>query len=149
METTPITPSTQKVRRDAVGGKRGDGNRRTRRIRRADARKIRVGRCDPTLTAYAGLATFGAWMRCEGLDDDLRRLFFRLKAGAMVVYPMEAQLRMLIDASFAGEDGSSASKRSPPIACSCTWQAASCRASTRCTATWLGSTTRPSRIWRG
>ncbi len=43
-------------------------------------------------------------MRCEGIDDDLRRLFFRLKAGAMVIYPMEAQLRMLIDASFAGED---------------------------------------------
>lgn len=104
METTPITPSTQKVRRDAVGGKRGDGNRRTRRVRRADARKIRIGRCDPTLTAYAGLASFGAWTRCEGIDDDLRRLFFRLKAGAMVVYPMEAQLRMLIDASFAGED---------------------------------------------
>jgi hypothetical protein len=104
MKTTSITPSTQKVRRDAVGGKRGDGHRRTRRIRRADPRKISVGRTDPTLTAYAGLAPFGAWMRCEGIDHDLRRLFFRLKSGLMVVYPMEAQLRLLIDASFAGED---------------------------------------------
>jgi hypothetical protein len=84
MEPTPITPSTQQVRRDAVGGKRGDGHRRTRRIRRADARTITVGRCDPTLTAYAGLAPFGAWMRAEGLDDDLHRLFFRLKSGRRV-----------------------------------------------------------------
>lgn len=75
-----------------------------RRIRRADARNITVGRCDPTLTAYAGLAPFGAWMRCEGIDDDLHRLFFRLKPGRLVIYPMEAQLRLLIDASFAGED---------------------------------------------
>jgi hypothetical protein len=104
METTPITPSTQKVRRDAVGGKRGDGDRRTRRIRRADARKVTVGRCDPTLTAYAGLAPFGAWMRAEGIDDDLHRLFFRLKSGPRVVYPMAAQLRLLIDANFAGEE---------------------------------------------
>jgi hypothetical protein len=104
METTPITPSTQKVRRDAVGGKRGDGHRRMRRIRRADARKITIGRCDPTLTAYAGLAPFGAWMRREGVDNDLHRLFFRLKSGRMVIYPMAAQLRLLIDANFAGED---------------------------------------------
>jgi Transposase DDE domain group 1 len=104
METTPITPSTQKVRRDAVGGKRGDGDRRMRRIRRADARKITIGRCDPTLTAYAGLAPFGAWMRREGVDADLHRQFFRLKPGRMVIYPMAAQLRLLIDANFAGED---------------------------------------------
>jgi hypothetical protein len=104
METTPITPSTQKVRRDAVGGKRGDGHRRMVRIRRADARKITIGRSDPMLTAYAGLAPFGAWMRCEGIDDDLHRLFFRLKSGRMVVYPMAAQLRLLIDANFAGEE---------------------------------------------
>jgi hypothetical protein len=104
METTPITPSTQKVRRDAVGGKRGDGDRRTRRIQRADARNITVGRSDPTLTAYAGLAPFGAWMRREGIDDDLHRLFFRLKPGRLVIYPMAAQLRLLIDANFAGEE---------------------------------------------
>src|SRR5579862_6917137 len=104
METETITPSTQKVRRDAVGGKRGDGHRRSRRIRRADPRKIAVGRTDPTLTAYAGLAAFGAWMRCEGIDQDLKRLFFRLKSGPMVIYPMESQVRLLIDAGFAGED---------------------------------------------
>src|SRR5258708_39369333 len=104
MKPRPAHQSRQKCPRTAGGGRRGDGNRRTRRIRRADARNITVGRCDPTLTAYAGLAPFGAWMRCEGIDDDLRRLFFRLKSGRMVVYPMEAQLRLLIDASFAGED---------------------------------------------
>lgn len=104
METTPITPSTQKVRRDAVGGKRGDGHLRTRRIRRADARCIQLGTPDDTLTGLGGLAPFAAWMRNEGLDDDLQRRFFRLKKSRFVVYPMEAQLRLLIDANLAGED---------------------------------------------
>ena len=104
MDTERITPSTRKVRRDAVGGKRGDGHKRTRRIRRADPRAITMGRSDPTLTAHAGLAPFGAWMREEGLDGDLRRMFFRLKSGPLVVYPMEAQMRLLIDANIAGEE---------------------------------------------
>lgn len=104
METPTITPSTHKVRRDAVGGKRGDGHRRTCRVRRADPRSITKGASDSTLTAYAGLAPFGAWMRNEGIDADLHRLFFRLKPGRRVIYPMETQLRLLIDASFAGED---------------------------------------------
>lgn len=43
-------------------------------------------------------------MRDEGLDSDLRRLFFRLKSSPLVVYPMESQIRLLIDASFAGEE---------------------------------------------
>lgn len=63
-----------------------------------------MGRSDATLTAHAGLAPFGAWMRTEGLDADLHRLFFRLKAGPLVVYPMEAQMRLLIDANIAGEE---------------------------------------------
>jgi hypothetical protein len=43
-------------------------------------------------------------MRTEGIDADLARLFHRLKSGRRVVYPMEAQLRLLIDANFAGEE---------------------------------------------
>ncbi len=39
------------MRQDLVGGKRGDGHRRSRPIRRPDPRKIRVGRADPSLHA--------------------------------------------------------------------------------------------------
>jgi Transposase DDE domain group 1 len=95
--------SIHKVRRDVRGGKRGDGNRRNRRIRRADPTRIHGGRSDSTLTGTAGLASFGAFCRRKGLDAELRRRFFRLKSGAMVVYPMEAQLRLLLDANVAGE----------------------------------------------
>jgi hypothetical protein len=103
MQTQTPTPSTQKVRRDCLGGKRGDGHLRTRRIRRADARKIRTGEPDRGLTGYGGLAGFGSFLRGQGVDQELRDGFRHLKAGAMVVYPMEAQMRLLIDAAAVGE----------------------------------------------
>jgi len=103
MQTQTQTPSTQKVRRDSLGGKRGDGHLRTCRIRRADARKIRIGQPDRCLTGYGGLAGFGAFVRDLGVDRELRDGFRHLKAGAMVVYPMEAQMRLLIDAAAVGE----------------------------------------------
>jgi hypothetical protein len=103
MQTQSPTPGTKKVRRDSLGGKRGDGNRRNCRIRRPDPGKIHVGRPDPGLTGFGGLAGFGVFVRDIGVDAKLRDLFFRLKSGFMVVYPMEAQLRLLIDAAAAGE----------------------------------------------
>ena len=42
-------------------------------------------------------------MRGLGVDEDLRRQFWHLKSGAMVVYPMETQMRLLIDAAAIGE----------------------------------------------
>jgi len=42
-------------------------------------------------------------MRDLGVDQELRREFWRLKSGAMVVYPMETQMRLLIDAAAVGE----------------------------------------------
>jgi len=93
MQTLQPTPSTQKVRRDSLGGKRGDGHRRSHRICRPDPRRIHIGRPDPGLTGYGGL----------GVDAVLRKLFFRLKSGVLVVYPMEAQMRLLIDAAAIGE----------------------------------------------
>jgi hypothetical protein len=101
--TTARTTSIHKVRRDSIGGKRGDGDKRTSRIRRSDATRIHIGAPDPTLTGVAGLAGFGAFVRREGVDAELKRRFFRLKSSALVVYPMEAQLRLLIDANIAGE----------------------------------------------
>jgi len=95
--------STKKVRRDSLGGKRGDGHRRTCRIRRPDPRNIQIGTSDAGLTAYGGLAGFGAFMREIGVDEALRDQFWRLKSGAMVIYPMQTQLRLLMDAAAIGE----------------------------------------------
>jgi hypothetical protein len=94
---------SQKVRRDFVGGKRGDGDRRSRRIVRPRASKIRRGAPDPSLTAVAGLVPFGAYLEELGVDRELRTEFFKMKSGPLVVYPMEAQVRLLIDANAVGE----------------------------------------------
>lgn len=101
--TTTNSTSIHKVRRDARGGKRGDGHRRHQRVRRADPTRIHKGLVDASLTGVAGLASFGVFCREKGVDADLRRLFYRLKDGRLVVYPMEAQLRLLLDANVAGE----------------------------------------------
>jgi DDE family transposase len=86
-----------------MGGKRGDGHRRCRRVRRADPCRITIGPPDRGLTGYGGLAGFGAFIRDLGVDRDLRREFWHLKSGAMVIYPMEVQMRLLIDAAAVGE----------------------------------------------
>lgn len=101
--TSTHATSIHKVRRDARGGKRGDGHRRHARVRRADPTRIHAGRRDATLTGVAGLASFGVFCRRSGIDAELRRRFCRLKDGVMVVYPMESQLRLLLDANVAGE----------------------------------------------
>jgi hypothetical protein len=59
---------------------------------------------DPTLTGCGGLAQFGAFLRQQGIDRELARRFSRLKSGPLVVYPMPAQMRLLIDAAILGED---------------------------------------------
>lgn len=64
---------------------------------------FRLGRPDPNLTGVAGLVGFGIYLRKIGLDRQLREMFGMLKTGPTVVYPMEAQLRLLLDAFAAGE----------------------------------------------
>lgn len=103
MTSTPRATSIHKVRRDVLGGKRGDGDKRSERIRRPDPSVIRVGAPDESLTTVAGLVAFGQYTRQLGLERQLRQLFFDMKDGPLVVYPMEAQLRMLIDANVVGE----------------------------------------------
>lgn len=99
------TTSIHKVRRDALGGKRGDGHRRRgRRIMRPDPQRIRAADGDGSLTGCGGLARFGAFLRQQGIDRELARRFSRLKTGPLVVYPMAAQMRLLIDAATVGED---------------------------------------------
>lgn len=101
--TTPNAASIHKVRRDVRGGKRGDGHLRSRRVRRADPTRVHAGVGDATLTGVAGLASFGVFCRRKGIDTELKRRFAGLKDGKRVVYPMECQLRLLIDANVAGE----------------------------------------------
>lgn len=103
MTRNPHAPSTRKVRRDSLGGKRGDGDRRTRAVRRPDPRDVHAGRTDANLTGMAGLVQFGSFLRERGVDHRLRDLFGDMKRGPLVVYPMAAQLRLGLDLFIAGE----------------------------------------------
>ena len=80
-------PITHKMRRDVTGGKRGNGNKRRRAIRRPDPRKIRTGKPDRALTSVAGLVMFGAFLRGLGVDRALAETFGDLKSGKGVIYP--------------------------------------------------------------
>jgi len=105
MDTTTNAPSTGKVRRDIVGGKRGAGHAlqaQGKRVRRPDAGRIEVSGTRERLTGSSGLVPFGSFLRDIGIDKELRK-FERLKSGPMVVYPMAAQMRLIIDAHVAGE----------------------------------------------
>ena len=103
MEATDITPSTGKVRRDIIGGQRGQGKVWPHRVRRADGSKITVAPTSDRLTANAGLVEFDRSMRKLDVPRELRRLFASLKKGPLVVYGMESQIRLLLDAHVAGE----------------------------------------------
>jgi hypothetical protein len=105
MTKTTSTPRTRKVRRRSAGGKPARGwdlQRAGRRIRRADVRKLRIGETDARLTSVGGLVSFNAFVSELGLARELRRRFGHLKKGAGVVYPMGAQMQLLLDASVAG-----------------------------------------------
>jgi hypothetical protein len=107
MTKTKRATSIHKVRRDALGGKRGQGHqwqREGRKVRRPRPECIADGRPDPTLTSLGGLASFGRFTRRLRVEDELRRRFGALKCGAGVVYPMAEQLRLLLDVAVAGED---------------------------------------------
>jgi Transposase DDE domain group 1 len=104
MDTRTSTPSTSKVRRDVTGGKRADGHLRTEPVRRPDPRLIRTRPTEQPLTAVAGLVPFGRFLRDIGLDAELCQRFAALKDSPNVVYPMAAQMRLLIDAITVGGD---------------------------------------------
>ncbi|WP_438020314.1 IS1380 family transposase [Sorangium sp. So ce315] len=98
------TPSTSKVRRRELGFKRKGDGRQQERIRRPDPARIHVERTEKNLTGLAGLAPFGAFLRELGVDAALSRRFSRLKTGRSVIYPMAAQMRLLMDSALAGEE---------------------------------------------
>jgi hypothetical protein len=73
-----------------------------RKIRRADVRKLHVGEPDAKLTTVGGLVSFNAFVGEQGLPGELRRRFGHLQTGAGVVYPMGAQMQLLLDMAVAG-----------------------------------------------
>jgi Transposase DDE domain group 1 len=104
METATLPRSTQKVRRDALGGKRPDGHARLFDPRhRADPNTIHTEATDPSLTAVAGLVAFGRYLRKLGLPTLLHQHFDDLKTGFRKVYEVGDVLLHLIDAAVAGE----------------------------------------------
>src|SRR5271156_3082856 len=99
------TPRTCKVRRRSAGGKPAQGwllQRLGRKVRRPDVRRLRIGESDARLTTVGGLVSFNAFVREQGVHRELGHRFGHLKTGRRVVYPMSAQLQLLIDASVAG-----------------------------------------------
>jgi len=105
MSKTSDTPRTRKVRRRSAGGKPARGwelQREGRKVRRADVRKLHIGQPDARLTTVGGLVSFNAFVRDLGLHRELTRRFGHLKTGRGVVYPMGAQMQLLLDMSVAG-----------------------------------------------
>lgn len=101
------TPSIHKVRRNACGGKPAEGHelqRRAKRIRRADPARVHIGEADPSLTSAAGLVGFGRFVSRLGVPEQLHSLFDSMKTGRTVVYPMSAQLQLLLDLYVSGHD---------------------------------------------
>jgi hypothetical protein len=61
-------------------------------------------RSSESMTCVGGLVEFGAYLREQGVDRELTSRFGRLKDGRRgVVYPMGAQLRLMIDVFSCGE----------------------------------------------
>jgi len=105
MHKTTSTPRTRKVRRRSAGGKSSRGwemQRAGRKVRRADVRKLHIGEPDARLTTVGGLVSFNAFVHEQGLHRELARRFGHLKTGRGVVYPMGAQMQLLLDMSVAG-----------------------------------------------
>jgi DDE family transposase len=73
---------------------------RGRRVRRPDPRSMPV-QADAQMTSVAGLVDFGSFLRDVGEDRALGKLFGWMKTGRMVVYPMAAQIRTLVDLAVA------------------------------------------------
>ena len=99
------SPFTQKVRRSALGAPRAPGRKWQQggnRVKRPDPTRWVRGAPATNLSAVGGLAEFGAFCRTEGIDEQLSKQFGAMKTGSGVVYPMDAQLRLLIDAAIVG-----------------------------------------------
>jgi hypothetical protein len=103
--SSKVDRGTQKVRRAMMGGARAPGHQwqaERRRVRRADCRRLKRGEDDATLSGVGGLVAFNAFVQRAGLRHELREQFGHLKPGKGVVYPMAAQMQLLVDAAVVG-----------------------------------------------
>lgn len=73
-----------------------------RKVRRADVGRLHIGKPDAHLSSVGGLVSFNTFVREQGLHRQLRRHFGHLKTGRGVVYPMAAQMQLLLDCWVAG-----------------------------------------------
>ena len=103
MTTRTKAPSTSKVRREWVGGKRASGKTGQRRASRRHPGRTATACTDRRLTSCAGLLVFGEFLVTEGMDRWAATAFGRLKSSPNQVYPMGFQIRLLIDLLAAGE----------------------------------------------
>ncbi len=61
-----------------------------------------MGAPDGRVTTVGGLVSFNAFVREQGLHRELARRFGHLKTGSGVVYPMGAQMQLMLDMAVAG-----------------------------------------------
>lgn len=103
MDTSPTARSTPRVRRDAAGGKRPDGQHQTQIRVRRDPATIHLQPTEDPLTGVAGLVPFGTFIRQLGVDRALHTAFDPLKSGVRMVYLVGDVLRLIMDALVVGE----------------------------------------------
>ena len=98
------TPSASKVRRRLSESKPKPIPPHRSRIRRPAPHKVHIEPTERSLTSMAGLLPFGAFLRELGVDAALQSQFRKLKRDPRVIFPMDAQMRLIIDAAVAGEE---------------------------------------------
>lgn len=103
MTTHTRTPSTCKVRREWLGGKRASGKTGQRRASRRHPSRTTTACTGGRLTGCAGLLAFGDFLSTEGVDRWAAEAFGRLKSSPNQVYSMGFQVRLLVDLLAAGE----------------------------------------------
>ena len=71
-------------------------------MKRPEPSRLDKGKPDGKLSMVGGLADFHAFHRVEGLQGRLAEQFDHLETGKSVVYPLHAQLQLLIELAALG-----------------------------------------------
>lgn len=94
--TNRSRPTSNKNRRDIIGGPRGNGHRDLRRAKRLSPTKIRAGSSDHSLTRFGGMLDFDQFVLRLGLHRAFSACN-RCKESPGVVYPLDFTLHMHFD----------------------------------------------------
>src|SRR5262245_59582364 len=82
MTKTKCATGTSKVLRECLGSKRAPGwelQKVGRRVRRANASALQIGKTDSSLSSAGGLVSFNAFMQRNNVGHQLRKDFGHLK----------------------------------------------------------------------